>query len=459
MAYYDEDSSYYCYSTPAHYVNTSSYDDYIAPVPTSTYYDDSLSYDISPDPAYYHDTPSYAEDISPDPIYFEDEVHPAYRDHPDEETKPDWSSPLSHEDELEVYAEIACERTYSEDEIHPAYLDHPVADYHEDPTELIQPHTTCITERQSEPICSPTNLYSGHDNSSNDELTKHAEYLEELLDEMRVWDVEDAENKALGRIVPGMNPPPEPYRDSTEFKRLAQEAEYIATILRKRIEEIVEDEVLDDCSDETRDEEDEEHQILQSPAQPQPTPSSHHLTSAFLIAAMKHREPRYHLGPHVRHRRRPKLRSYKFRNTRTTPPPDIRPLKPFPPSPNIPVRQPQLHPPYNHNPPDIRLPPPLPLAPNIHTRHHHHKLHVLNNQHPPDILTPKPFPPSPNILLRPSPHQQPRRPAYTRPRRKHPPTHTSQHCHHNAKRRIAKKLPKVQSRCSRMNITWRGPDE
>jgi hypothetical protein len=141
-----------------------------------------------------------------------------------------------------------------------------------------------------------------------------------------------------------------------------------------------------------------------------------HLKSTFLIATIKRREPRYHFGQPIRRRRPPKPKTHNFRTAiRTNPPPDIRPPKPFPPSPNIPSQQSQPH------------------------------LLSLHNHSPPDICAPKPIPPKPNILIQPSIFQQPCRPSQLRPRRKHPPytmnqihSLTPRH-HHNVRRRILKK--------------------
>jgi hypothetical protein len=60
-------------------------------------------------------------------------------------------------------------------------------------------------------------------------------------------------------------------------------------------------------------------------------------------------------------------------NTIIAPFPDIIAPDPFPPSPNITVRQPEFHlyhhPPPQPHPPDIVAPPPLPLKPNIPCQH------------------------------------------------------------------------------------------
>jgi hypothetical protein len=69
MSDYYEDTSYYCYSAPAHYVDTS-YDDYISPTPTPTYNVETPSYDT--DPTYY--------DTSSDLIDYDDSPAELYDD-------------------------------------------------------------------------------------------------------------------------------------------------------------------------------------------------------------------------------------------------------------------------------------------------------------------------------------------------------------------------------------------
>ena len=53
---------------------------------------------------------------------------------------------------------------------------------------------------------------------------------------MKNWNIKDAENKALGRIVPGSQPPPQPYQGSNEFKDVAQSVERTRAAQRWRIE-------------------------------------------------------------------------------------------------------------------------------------------------------------------------------------------------------------------------------
>ena len=386
MSYY-EDDSYYCYSEPVYgYENAPSDPVYYDNSPVdSVYYEDT-----DPDPIYYEDTPS-------NPIYYDVTFDPTgYADTP------------SH-DELETYAEVSSNRSYTEDEIHPAYLDHPATHPQLEPDHPINnlPHD------HAEPVYPPTNTYNEFITYSDEELEQKVQWYEETLQEMIDWDIEDAENKALGRIVPRSKPPAQPYRDSDEFKDIAQSGERARAAQRWRTRQ------------DAKDREDEiAESAIHLPTHPQPTlllpqpqPTSpfhhdsnyeiittsppdicipnplplspnlwckptHHL-SAFLIAAIKHREPRYHFGRSIRRRRSPK-----YNNVRTTSPPDIRTPTPFPPSPNIP--------------------------PYLKSRS--------------------------TVPQKPPPHQQPQCPAYTRPQRKHPPArpHSIDH-RHNATRRILKK--------------------
>jgi hypothetical protein len=456
MSYYYDDTSHYCYTVPAHYEDSNysysvpdHYQDHES-FPEPIYYVDAPS-----EPVYYDDTPSdtfYCDDVPP-----YDEIHPAYLNqltHPADTTT--WSLPsypsspqdttsyeIANELELESYAETASLEIPTWDELHPIYRNQPAISN----SELIQLDTSHVYEPSHDYTTSADPIIDydiNYDNYSDEKLVQEAEYWEEMLEEMRVWDAEDAENRALGRKVPGVNPPAQPYCESIDFKRIAQTTQQIASIQRGRIERIIEDEASEDCDDEEGNN-DNSHSIYLS-TQPLSPPLSHHeldntvntipppdifipnplplspnirdkpITSAFLITAIKRREPRYYFGSPIRRRRLPQLR------TRTTSPPDIRTPQPFPPSPNIPTR---LH------------------------------FCSLVNRHPPSIHPPKPFPPAPNISIRlpypphlkpwSSSYQQPQRPAYTRPRRKHPPHSMYRihplipHHHHNVIRRILKK--------------------
>jgi hypothetical protein len=440
MSYYHEDTSHYCYTVPAHYVDAPSYDNYTPSAPTPTYYVET-SYDTPADPIHYVDTSPYDEleayaEYASNRIYTEDEIHPAYLVHladpPSDpiyynDTPPNliFHADIIPDDELEAYAEAASNKIYTEDEIHPAYRNHVSNDNHEDPP-IPEHHWKEYTWKvlkfdggriiKYDPPTDPTfYIPSSHDNAPDWDLVQSIELIGSVLEDYREFFMRAADDDDIEECTSRVN-------------QLTLVSQHMEEILARR---------KTDANDDRKDDEDD----VSNP-QPQSTPSPHHTldndvtstpppdilipdplplspniwyepahhTPAFLIATTKHCKSRYHFGSPVRHRRQPKFRPYKFRiNTRTNPPPDIRPPEPYPPSPNILIQS------------------------------HRHKLHLLNNRHPPDIRAPKPFPPSPNIPVQPPPHQQPRRPAYTRPRRKHPPTPTPKNRHHNAKRRISKK--------------------
>jgi hypothetical protein len=489
MSYHYEDTSHYCYSAPAHYVDTS-YDDHSSSTPI--YHVKTPVYDTPPYPVYYEDPlpdPLYYDDNLSDPVYHVDiPLDPIYHvDTPtyDDEDRPE--PPLSHgivdELELKLYVEAASSRIYSYDEIHPAYRNTP-----SDITPPIE-----LYYEPSPPPALELDADNRFSNSSDDDLVMHAQSYGRLL-----GDLIERGYSSTTRCDGSWN--------ADNFKRYTREVHLIETVQRQRVEyqheleayieamsnrvatveeihpiyhdnatwtsfpsstpctafRIESEDDLDAYVDLKMKETytlDEIHPIYRDcltdtstdvlyppppdlPAESQSTPPSHHqfyqeivttsppdictpiplppspniwykpthLTPTVLIAAAKRREPRYHLGPHVRRRRSlPKFRN----NTSTTPPPDIRPPKPFPPSPNISVRQSKIHLPYNHHPPDICAPRPLPQKPNISTR------------------TPI--------------FQQSRRPPRLRPRRKHPPHSMNQvhsltpHHSHNVIRRISKK--------------------
>ena len=84
--------------------------------------------------------------------------------------------------------------------------------------ELVQYPAVLITEPIPPPtlINPSTNHDCLYDNCSDEQLVKHAEYLEEMLEEMRVWDAEDVIDKAMGRT----NVAAQPYQESADFKEL-----------------------------------------------------------------------------------------------------------------------------------------------------------------------------------------------------------------------------------------------
>lgn len=175
---------------------------------------------------------------------------------------------------------------------------------------------------------------------SDEELRQHMRSFEESLEEMRVWDIEDAKNKASGTMLPGVNPPAQPYRESHSFKELTHWVHHIETIQRQRTNCDTEEEVSKDCDDEDKDN-NEDSQPLQSLLPPQLTPPSLHCTLIHNLDAVDHL---CNLSP-----------------------PDIREPLPFPPSPNI-ITRPNLQKLYslpNRRSPDICAPQPLPLKPNI----------------------------------------------------------------------------------------------
>ena len=409
MSYYYEDTPHYYYTVPAHYVDTPTYYADAAPSDiTSGYYDDSPLYDVATSlydvdtssydvdtplydvgtssydvvtPSYDVDTSSYDVDASfdadassfdvdtyPDPIYYDDAP--------------------THEDD-QHYVDAPLVEFYHRNDIHPAYHDYPVLDNNHEHSAV----TNHSPEDHIEPVHLPADKYGSLNDFSDEKLVQTAQLFEEMLEEMRVWDAEDAESSVY--------PEGQRYRDSDSFKDLTQSICHIETVQRQRTERSVDVEV-----------EVLENQVFRL-VEPIPIPLPHHHTPAFHCTITKRRKPRYYLGPRVRRRHPPNLRSHKFRyNNRTNPPPDIRPPEPFPPSPNISALSQQS------------------------------KLLLLRNHYPPDILTPKPFPPAPNIPTRPPIFQQPRRPSRLRPRRKHPPDQVHSlipHHHHNVIRRILKK--------------------
>jgi hypothetical protein len=464
MSYYYEDISHYSYTTPTYYEDTSSYS-----------YNEPTHYDTPSDPIYYEDVssePVYCEDIHPEPVYLDDRTT--------------WSlttSPTSYEVEceLEAYAEAASNRTYFEDEVHPAYRDNPDHDDHVDlfatveppedeihstyqnyPMDIsyVNPPTTAIENpwdddhhyksytwirrefeggivKYDEPRDPSFYIPSSHNNAPDGDLAETIERTKALLDDYSEWFTREADDHDL---IEEWQP------EVDRLTRVLQHTEEIQT--RRRTYVNYDD--RQDCKDDNGNPQlqstfsihhNADHGTVTTPPSdiciPNPLPLSPNirfkttrLTSAFLIAASKRREPRYHFGSPPRRRRSPKHNTRNHWNKTRTVPPAIRPPKPHP------------------------------LAPNIHTQSH---LHLILNNHPPDIRPPKPFPPAPNILtlfyrspqkyrnpqsystpqLRPPSYQQPRRPAYTRPPRKHPPasipTPHSVDRRHNAIRRILKK--------------------
>ena len=213
--------------------------------------------------------------------------------------------------------------------------------------ESVQPTSPTIDNPSYEPIPSLTDPYDEFSTYTDEELEQRTHYYEEMLQEMVDWDIEDEENKALGRIVPGSKPPDQLYRDSDEFKDITRSVECARATQRLRMEQ---------------DRDDGEVEIVESiicpPTHPQPTsPSQHdfnnqivtlppdicihnplplssniphkptHHTSTFLVTAVKSCEPRYYFGLPIHCRCQP--------GAHRTLPPDICSPKPIPPKPNI----------------------------------------------------------------------------------------------------------------------------
>jgi hypothetical protein len=68
------------------------------------------------------------------------------------------------------------------------------------------------------------------DSHSDEEITRTAQFLEAILDEMKVWDTENTEDAASGKF----SLPPQPYCKSPRFKELTQQVQNIQVILRQK---------------------------------------------------------------------------------------------------------------------------------------------------------------------------------------------------------------------------------
>jgi hypothetical protein len=392
---YGEPGYYYTVDTPSYNANTLSYDDY---TPSNDDY-----------------TPSY------------EEIHPAYYDHVvasdyDNDLLP---QPSSYEtidaDELELYAEATANRVYSYDEVDPSYLGNPTDSYTDSPStvELLEDEThptyhdsshsgsntwteyTWIQSEFSNRIAKydpPTDpmfyIPSSHDNAPDWDLVQSIDLIAPVLEDYREYLTREPDDLDM-------------IEERNQLTLVSQHMEEI--LAQRRTEHGVEDESGKICEDDNGNVSAPNpslpcHNIetTTSPLDilaPVPLPLSPNiqyrptqLTSAFLIAVAKRREPRHHFGQPIRRR----------------------------------------------HPPKPRPPLPLPLSPNIRTRSH---LHPFRYHRHPDIVAPIPTLPKPNILT----HSQPRRPPLTRPRRKHPPVQlrplSPQNIdrRHNAVRRIFRK--------------------
>ena len=344
MSYYYDDTSYDYYNEPVCYTDegTPYNPDYYDPAPSNpTYYDDTPS-----NPVYHADTPPY--------------------------------------DELEAYAEVASNRIYTEDEIHPAYRDHPMSSNHEDPPTPEHHWEEYTWTRRKfddgiikyDPPTDPTfYIPSSHNNAPDWDLIQSIELIGFVIEDYNELFTREADDLDLIKEwTPNVD----------RLTRVSQHMEAILT--QRRTEREVKDEAKKVCEDDDDDLQPQsispfhhnfDNSILTTPppdiCSPNPLPLSPNiqhkdtrLTSHFLIAATKRRQPRYYFAPLPRRRHPPKLRTFN-KHTRT-------------------------------RPPDIQPPKPHPISPNIHTRLH---LHLLSNQHPPDICSPIPLPLAPNISIQP----------------------------------------------------------
>jgi hypothetical protein len=211
------------------------------------------------------------------------------------------------------------------------------------------------------------------DGLMDEELARASQLFEALLDEMKAWDVEDAEDAASGKFPP----PAQPYCESPRFKDLMRLLQGIEVEQKRRIEQDAKDSDVDDEVLETP---------IHSPAQSQSSLPPNYESS---------------------------------NNVVVTPPPDIIAPQPFPPSPNIFTQQSQSRSPspQNQQPPDILTPLPLPLAPNINSHRSLPHLYPIRIRRALDILPPRSLPLKPNIPIH-HPPAQPQAPTPKNHRRK-----------------------------------------
>jgi hypothetical protein len=289
MSNYYEDTSYYCYSVPAHYEDTINYD-YSVPthtVNTPVYYDDD---DTSSDPTYYDDRlsdsvyldnpESYDSNTSPDPIYYDD--HLSDSDYLDSTTPvPVYfdDDPEYENDHLQHDLETpSVELYYYGDEIHPAYHDYSVSEL-----DVNQEDVTNINDLSEDQTDPTSDRFDGYEDFPDEKLAQMAQLFEEMLEEMRVWDAEDEENIALEKSMSTGNPPAQSYREFDSFKDLAQSVYRIEIIQKRRTEQDAEVEVEPVCL------------LVES----MPIALLPHHAPISQLNTTKRRECRYHLGPHV----------------------------------------------------------------------------------------------------------------------------------------------------------------
>ena len=424
MSYYYQDNSYHHFPAPAYYDNTPSDPVYYEDTPSQPiYYNDTTSdavyyNDIQPEPTYYDDTasepthyvdnPSYDEleayaEAASNRTYYEDEIHPAYRDHP--------------EDHIELEAEPpTIAELYYEDEIHPAYRHNPVDSHYVDSSYTITPLEVHVT-----PSPSPSTIEDVLFNCSDDDLTDQVQFYGRVLQGIMDRGFTPAE-LCDGSI------------NSLQFDKYTRLRHQVETIQQQRSGQYEADEMqgnygdekgeddkmgtiemdLDNQGDEEADFDDENHHQ----PQPQSTPPNHldfdsniiptmppdilipipfppspniylkptRLKAAFLIAALNRREPRYHFAPLRRHCQP------NFGNKTRTRPPDTRPPEPHPISPNIRNQRPHFRPPVHRHPPDTLPPTPIPPKPNISIRRTPRQPRCPRRKHPPPLQEPDPLP-------------------------------------------------------------------
>jgi hypothetical protein len=235
MSYYYEDTSHYCYTDDGTPYNPTYYGDMSS---DSSYYNNTPS-DLPFEPIYHDDTPTG------DLVYYDD-THSEPTTHFDNTTT--WSPPTlstSYEIacELEAYAEAAANRIYTEDEIHPAYRDHPDdhLQHEPDPPVLAEPHYKDETHQayrdhstndnhedastseykdydwieywyengviSYEPPADPRfYIPSSHDNSSDEDLTEAVELIGHVINEYREWFTDEGDDpKLIKKWTPHLN--------------------------------------------------------------------------------------------------------------------------------------------------------------------------------------------------------------------------------------------------------------
>jgi hypothetical protein len=211
MSYYYEDTSHYCYSVPAHYVDTPSYSFYYETPPEPVYHDD-----ITPEPTYYGETlsePVYYNDVHLEPIYYD-------IDHPQLEHNMDSDIPV-----IEYY---------HEDEVHPAYRDHPNTT-----VEPLDVHTTSI-----HPPTETDDMIHMFDTFSEDELVEWTQFY-------------GSELGRLSNLGYNLTEPCNGSINSLRFNKLTRRCQYIESLQRHRTKYDAEDDTKEERGDRDEDEDDD----------------------------------------------------------------------------------------------------------------------------------------------------------------------------------------------------------